>query len=247
MKTALVIGGSNGIGMAIVHTLLPDYEVTVIDRAKPDAFIQGQCKYVEFDLTSDDYSVFDAYNGVDLVMVTAGFGRLALFEDIDERLICQYFQVNTIPVMRMVKHFYNRLLSPHDFYFGVMVSIAGFMSSPFLSVYGATKAALKVFIESVNVELEKAGSTNRILNVSPGSIKGTCFNGSKSNDTDETLPLAREIVGCLLQKDDLFIPKYEEVYRHVLERYHDDFRTEGLHSYEYKQKSGRVKYKDVHE
>ena len=44
-----------------------------------------------------------------------------------------------------------------------MVSIAGFMSSPFFSVYGATKAALKIFIESVNVELERADSPNRLL------------------------------------------------------------------------------------
>jgi hypothetical protein len=39
--------------------------------------------------------------------------------------------------------------------------------------------------------------------------------------------------------DDRFIPRYEEVYREVLERYHNDFRAEGLHSYEYKMKSKR--------
>lgn len=113
------------------------------------------------------------------------------------------------------------------------------MFSPFFSIYGATKAALKIFIESVNVELEKAESTNRILNVSPGSIKGTSFNQGKT-DLTQTTDLAKQIVERIENKEDLFIPQYEEVFKHVLERYHDDFRKEGLHSYDYKAKSGRA-------
>ena len=120
-----------------------------------------------------------------------------------------------------------------------MVSFAGFMSSPFFSVYGATKAALKIFIESVNVELFKSGSENRILNVSPGSIKGTSFNQGKT-DLNQTFLLANEIIKQLEVKSDLFIPQYEEIFKHVLERYYTDFRVEGIHSYEYKKNSGRL-------
>jgi short-subunit dehydrogenase len=121
-----------------------------------------------------------------------------------------------------------------------MVSIAGFMSSPFFSVYGATKAALKIFIESVNVELEKKGTKNRILNVSPGSIQGTSFTQGKT-DLLLTKSLANDIILNLEHKNDLFIPKYEEVFKEVLERYHKDFREEGRHSYDYKLNSGRIK------
>lgn len=148
--------------------------------------------------------------------------------------------MNTIPVMRIIKCFYDKLESKNDFYCGVMVSISGFMSSPFFSVYGATKAALKIFIESVNVELEKSGTSNRILNVSPGSLKGTSFTKGKT-DLSVTAPMANEIIKHLEMKDDLFIPQYEEVFKNVLARYHDDFRAEGRHSYEYKVESGRVK------
>jgi short-subunit dehydrogenase len=148
--------------------------------------------------------------------------------------------VNSTAVMRVIHKFYDRLESSDDFYCGVMVSIAGFMSSPFFSVYGASKAALKIFIESVNVELEKSGSSNRILNVSPGSIKGTSFNQGKT-DLSQTTSLAEEIISHLEAKDDLFIPQYEEVFKKVLERYREDFREEGRHSYEYKLNSGRLK------
>lgn len=241
MKKALIVGGSNGIGLAIALCLSHEYEIIIIDKVAPSSPAADKFHFEQFDLTDADYSIFDKYTDVDLLMITAGFGRLALFSEIDEAIIPLYFQVNTTSVIRIIKHFYHRLADNACFRCGVMVSIAGFMSSPFFSVYGATKAALKIFIESVNVELEKAGSPNRILNVSPGSIKGTRFDGRTQNDTNETLPLARDIIAHLQAGDDLFIPKYDEVFSHVLERYHQDFRAEGRHSYEYKLESGRVK------
>ena len=88
--------------------------------------------------------------------------------------------------------------------------------------------------------IKKAGTTNRILNVSPGSIKGTSFNQG-ATDLNVTAPLAEEIIKNMEEKNDLFIPQYEEVFKNVLERYHADFRKEGLHSYDYKVASGRVK------
>lgn len=243
MKRALIVGGANGIGLSIATELARRQDVErvyVVDKSRvADEFLNPKFEVCEFDLTSDDYSVFDRFDDIDVLMITAGFGRLSLFRDVDESHIISSFNVNTIPVLRLIKRFYNKLESTDDFRCGVMVSIAGFMSSPFFSVYAASKAALRVFIESVNVELEKAGTSNRILNVSPGSLKGTAFTGGKT-DLATTAPMANEIIKHLEQKDDLFIPQYEEVFKNVLERYHDDFRAEGRHSYEYKIESGRV-------
>lgn len=244
MKRVLIVGGANGIGLSIAKTLTAREgikKVYIVDKQPlADEYKEEKIVSYQFDLTDENYFIFDRFDDIDALMITAGFGRLALFEDIDEKMIPLYFNVNTVAVIRVIKHFYDRLLSKDDFYCGVMVSIAGFMSSPFFSLYGATKAALKIFIESVNVELEKAGTTNRILNVSPGSIKGTSFNEGKT-DLSMTSMLAQEIVMHLENKEDLFIPQYDEVFKIVLERYHADFRKEGLHSYEYKEQSGRIK------
>lgn len=246
MKRVLVVGGANGIGLSIakVLTAKTDIEkVYIVDKSPlSPAYQEEKIESYQFDLTSADYSVFDRFEDIDGLIITAGFGRLALFNDIPEEMIATYFHVNTIAVIRVIKHFYKKLLSRDDFYCGVMVSIAGFMSSPFFSLYGATKAALKIFIESVNVELEKAGTTNRILNVSPGSIKGTSFNQGKT-DLSLITPLAGEIVSHVENKDDLFIPQYEEIFKNVLARYQEDFRAEGRHSYEYKMNSGRINNK----
>ena len=243
MKRVLVVGGANGIGLSIAKVLTARSEterVYIIDKVPlSEEYREDKILSFQFDLTCEDYSFFDQFTDIDGLMITAGFGKLALFKDIPEEMIATYFNVNTIAVIRVVKHFYNRLLSKNDFYCGVMVSIAGFMSSPFFSLYGATKAALKVFIESINVELEKAESPNRILNVSPGSIKGTSFNQERTN-LAMINPLAKDIIEHLKNKDDLFIPHYEEIFKEVLDRYRRDFRAEGRNSYEYKLKSGRV-------
>lgn len=249
MKKTLVVGGANGIGLSIATELAqrPTVErIYIVDRVPvsvENLHPKFDCHI--FDLESDDYSIFDRFNDIDSLMITAGFGSLRLFKDIDEQHIISSFKVNAEAPIRIIKHFYDRISSQDDFHCGVMVSIAGFMSSPFFSIYAATKAALKIFIESVNVELEKSGTTNRILNVSPGSIKGTSFNKGKT-DLSLTQSLSKEIISHLEAKDDLFIPQYEEVFKMVLERYHKDFREEGRHSYDHKVNSKRVSPPFIH-
>lgn len=243
MKRALVVGGANGMGLSIATELAAREgieKVYIVDKAViSEEFMNPKFEGYQFDLTQEDYSIFDKFQDIDTLMITAGFGKLSLFKDVPESYITNSFAVNSIAPIRIIHHFMDKLSGGDDFHCGEMVSIAGFMSSPFFAIYGATKAALKIFIESVNVELEKNGSKNRILNVSPGSIKGTSFNNGKT-DLSLTEDLANEIVKHLEAKDDLFIPKYEEIFQHVLARYQADFREEGRHSYDYKLNSGRI-------
>lgn len=243
IKRILVVGGSNGIGLSIATELAKREsieKVYIVDKAPlVEEFMNPKFEVFQFDLINEDYSFFNRFNDINALMITAGFGKLALFKDVTESYITSSFNVNTIPVLRLIHKFYGKLEQHDDFYCGVMVSIAGFMSSPFFAVYGATKAALKIFIESVNVELKKGGSKNCILNVSPGSLKGTSFSTGKT-DLTVTSPMANAIIEHLEAKDDLFIPQYEEVFKEVLSRYNADFRKEGEHSYDYKLNSGRL-------
>lgn len=240
MKKALVIGGSNGIGLSIVKNLEMYDQVYIVDKVAPEIDLGNKVSYEFFDLRNQDFTIFNKYEDVNCLIITSGFGRLALFEDLEDNMITDLFSVNAIAVIRLIKYFYKKINSKEDFYCAVMGSISGFLSSPFFSVYGATKAAVCKFIESVNVELEKGGSVNRILNVSPGSIKGTQFYNEKNN-IELTTPLARAIIENTHAKNDLFIPQYDEIFKDVLERYHQDFRSFGSNSYDYKVNSGRLK------
>lgn len=242
IKNALVVGGSNGIGLAIALELLRQgAKVTVVDRIAPDAAACAMADSLSFrqeNLLNDDVSFLEEYKDIDMLMITAGFGRVAKFETIVPAEIGNSFQVNTVSLFKIIRFYYDRMLGDDDFYCGVMGSISGLVSSPLFALYGATKAAVCNGVESLNVELEKAGSKNRILNVSPGSIKGTRFNGG-SNNLNETELLAREIVGRIIRRETLFIPKYEETFKGVIDSYREDPHAYGLHSYEYKCQSGR--------
>lgn len=115
-----------------------------MDKVEPDysqvpSDIKHLVSFRKFDLLFDDYSLFDEFNDIDTLIITAGFGKLSLFEDMQEDTIVDMISVNTTSVLRIIKHFYGSIHSRKPFYTAVMVSIAGFMSSPFSAFTGQVK------------------------------------------------------------------------------------------------------------
>ena len=235
----LVVGGSSGIGLSIVLNLVSRQEydrVYVIDKAVfPAEYLTEKVQAEVCDLSLGDYSCLNRMEDINALYITAGFGHLRFFQDLSESYIQSSFSVNAIAPIQIIRHYYDRLLSKEVFYCGVMVSIAGRLSSPLFSVYSATKAALSKFIEAVNVELDVQGSKNRILEVSPGSMKGTGFTGGVSHP-EMTAELAGEIIRRAQAHDGLFIPQYDEVFKGVIKRYEADAHKFGVESYWYKKK-----------
>lgn len=241
MKQALVIGGSNGIGLAITLELQnKGYAVHVVDKEYNSVFdTLTQVEFEQVNLLNNDFTFLQHYLDIDALVITAGFGRIAPFENLRDQEIQNNFQVNSIAVLKILLRYFLRMKQREPFLCSVMGSIAGLISSPLFATYGATKAALCKAIESLNIELEKAGTDNRILNVSPGSIKGTRFNGG-DNDLSKTKEMAKEIIRRMEDRQTLWIPQYDEIFHNVLERYHDNPRQFGLESYDYKMASGRM-------
>jgi len=236
---ALVVGGSSGIGLSIVLNLVrrKEYDrLYVVDKTIfPENYVNDKVVTIICDLSQGDYSCFEKIDDINALYITAGFGHLSLFQDISGDYIKNCFSVNTIAPIQIIRHYYDRLLCSESFACGVMVSIAGRLSSPLFSVYSATKAALSKFIEAINVELDVQGSLNRILEVSPGSMKGTGFTGGISMP-EMTAELAQEIIQRAEAHEELFIPQYEEVFKSVLERYEADAHRFGVDSFWYKKK-----------
>jgi len=240
MKTALVVGGSNGIGAAIVEQLLhQNYtQIFVLDKSKPAVDFGSKIVFVKHNLLQFDISVLEQFADIDTLIITAGFGRIATFDSIVDIEIANSFRVNAETVCRIIKFFYAKIQSTGNFYCAVMGSIAGLVASPMFALYGATKSAVCSFIESINIELEKHGTSNRILNVSPGSIAGTRFNGGET-DLVQIRELAQEIVQKMFQKQSLFIPQFDEIYGRVLNNYKENPHEFALQSFDYKNNSDR--------
>lgn len=250
MKKVLVVGGNSGIGLAMVLNLL--------ERGSERVYILGKCapceedipqnmaqKFKErtsfrrIDLTQDSLECLESIMDIDTLLITAGFGRVAPFEELTATETEKLIKCNMLGPVQVIQKYYSKIRSNTDFYCAVMGSIAGHVASPLFSVYGASKSGLCSFVENVNVELCHDGYQNRILDVSPGSLKGTNFNG-KGNDLEQVAEIAEQIITRMYARQTLYIPQYEEIYKGVLERYHTDPMRYGVESYDYKLKSGRI-------
>lgn len=242
---AIVVGGSNGIGLAVSRKLIDrGYFVTIFDKCAPESnsFQANQFQYTYCNLLDFNEELFASLvndKDIEVLIITAGIGRIAEFQAHHIVEIDNIFEIDTISTIKIIRILYERIRSSETFFTGVIGSISGWLSSPCASVYAAAKAGVIRFIESVNIELEAAGLNNRILDISPASFKGSRFYGGE-NDISALEPLANQILFHLFNRDTLFIPQYEEIYKAVIERYHDNPREYGLHSYNYKKESGRL-------
>ena len=249
----LIIGGNSGIGLAIARHFFernaekiyiigkdgPDYK-SIPENIKND--FENRVVFRKQNFVSFDFSVFDDVCDFDSLIITAGFGRVALFEDLTEAEVKNLLEVNLVSIARIIKHFYHKIANDKDFYTAVMVSICGQIVSPFFSVYGSSKGGLRFLIENLNCELQAAGFKNRILDVSPGSFKGSAFNGGQNN-LSQLDDLANEIIKRMFNREVLFIPQYDEIYRTVLNKYHSNSIEFGQESYKYKIASNRLSSK----
>lgn len=234
------------MGLAISKAYIEKgYKVIIVDQYEPESNVlldESNFEYIHTDLFYFDEHLFRGLaedNSIKVLMITAGCGRAAAFEYLHLAEIQKLMQVNATAGMQIISCFYSRLKEMEYFYCGIMVSITGMISSPLFSVYAASKAALFRFIESINIELEVNGTDNRILNISPASFQGSRFNGG-SNELSQLKNLAAEIIERMFNREQLYIPQYEETFREVIDRYKKDPHEYGLHSYEYKMQSGRV-------
>lgn len=245
MKKAVVVGGSNGIGLAISKDLInKGFFIEVCDCVLPEEgvlnpklFHYNYCDLLDFDTSLFTSLAVD--KDVMVLMITAGIGRVADFQAHHIAEIDKMLTIDTVSTIKIIRIFYERILSEETFYAGVMGSISGWLCSPAASVYSAAKAAVVRLVESVNIELESAGTKNRILDVSPASFSGSKFYGGK-NDLSLTSPLAEAIVKCLFARETRFIPHYEEKFKDILTRYYTNPHEYGFYSYQYKKDSGRL-------
>lgn len=131
MKKAVVIGGSNGIGLAISLNLIDrGYSVKIMDLVAPDENLLEkniyQFEYCNLmDFQDDQFETLAQDQDISLLMITAGVGRIADFECFHISEIEKILTVDMLSTLKILKIFYKRIKCDSDFYCGVMGSISG--------------------------------------------------------------------------------------------------------------------------
>ncbi|MDF8332943.1 SDR family oxidoreductase [Novosphingobium cyanobacteriorum] len=180
-KTALVTGGSRGIGRAVALRLAADGACVAVnyrsDRAAADDVVAqivahgGSAFALQADVGDPAqieamFTAFDAQtDGLDILINNAGIGSMATLAETDEALFDSQFRVNAKGPFFVTRAALSRLRDG-----GRIVNLSSMVAQvayPSCVAYAMTKAAINHFTRSMAAELGARGIT--VNAIAPGA------------------------------------------------------------------------------
>ena len=205
-KVAVVTGGSGGIGFGAAKRLVADGAYVFITgrrQAELDAAVaeigrnvtgvQGDVSKLQ-DLDRLFATVKERKGKIDILFANAGIAEPAPLGSITEELYDRTFNANVKGALFTVQKALPLLRDGASVI--LTSSVVGSKGNPAVSVYSATKAALRSFARTFTVDLKDRKI--RVNVVSPGAIDTEGLRGLRHTDSDglnslyrERIPLAR--------------------------------------------------------
>ncbi len=149
MKKIIIIGGSRGIGKAIVHTLLPKYQVINISRNTPD-YSHANLTHHSCDVTTN---TLPEINQADGLIYCPGSINLKPFKRLSLEDFRSDFEINVMGAVKAIQT-YTPALSQSDFGSIVLFStVATSLGMPFHASIATAKSAVEGLTKSVAAEL----------------------------------------------------------------------------------------------
>jgi len=190
-KTALVTGGSSGIGLALSARLLArgyrllwvsldEAEITQSKAALTTQFPEAEIEGLALDL-GKAHAVeriiqwAEGRGGIDLLVNNAGFGVYGASVELAVEAEQAMVDVNAKALHALCRAFIPRLTDRGG---GTILNIASnsaFVPTPGLAVYAATKAFVRHYSLALRDELDQADSPVRVVTVCPSAVSDTPF------------------------------------------------------------------------
>jgi NAD(P)-dependent dehydrogenase (short-subunit alcohol dehydrogenase family) len=177
MPSALVTGGSSGIGRAVARMLRDEgYELTLASRtaSKVEASAAELGALAVTANVADEQDCVrlvadhaERYGGLDVLVNSAGLGIGGTVEALQTKHIDLQLAVNLRGLLLVTREAIPLLKQSRGWVFN-LASIAGTTATPGLVVYGATKAAVIALTRSLNGELDADGI--RAIAICPGFV-----------------------------------------------------------------------------
>ena len=177
MPSALVTGGSSGIGLAIARMLRDEgFDLTLasrrqekIERAAAEIGAYG----VVADVSREEDCVRvvaehrDRFGDLHVLVNSAGIGIAGTVESLQTKHVDLQVGVNLRSLLLVTREALPLLKAARGWVVN-LASIAGTTATPALTVYGATKAAVIALTRSLNAEVE--GDGVRAIALCPGFV-----------------------------------------------------------------------------
>lgn len=195
-KTALITGGSKGIGYGIAQSMLHEgMKVAITSRSQDSAQkaadelskpgkgeVLGIAADVR-DLASQQDAVrqtVDAFGSIDVFIANAGLGHFGSIEDLTVDQWNETIDTNLTGVFYSIKASLDALKDSSG-YFITIGSLAGTNFFAGGSAYNASKFGLTGFSQAVMLDLRNYGI--KVSTIMPGSV-ATYFNNHQPNEAD---------------------------------------------------------------
>lgn len=196
-KTALITGGSKGIGYGIAAALMEQHmRVAITSRSQSHAeeaanqlnqVGKGEAIGIAADVR-DFHSqqqavekVMQKWGQLDLLVANAGLGHFAPIEDLTLDQWHETIDTNLTGVFYSIKAGLEALKATKG-YFITISSLAGTNFIPKGSAYNASKFGVTGFTQSVMLDLRQYGI--RVTTIMPGSV-ATYFNNHQPDSQDD--------------------------------------------------------------
>jgi NAD(P)-dependent dehydrogenase (short-subunit alcohol dehydrogenase family) len=227
MGSALVTGGSSGIGLAIARMLHEEgYELTLASRTREKVEAAAEelgALAVTANVSSEEDCIRtvaahrERYGGMDVLVNSAGLGIAGTVESLQTTHVDLQLGVNLRGLLIVTRESIPLLTESRGWVVN-LASIAGTTATPGLVVYGATKAAVIAATRSQNLELEDAGV--RAIALCPGFVDTAmaAWSGIEPDDMIRPEDCAEVVRMCLRLSPHARIPSVviERVGRHEL-------------------------------
>jgi short-subunit dehydrogenase len=191
-KVVVITGGTDGIGRALVESLLEQGASVATCSRNHDKLYQLQIQYPQYPLhtlTCDVSkpeecqrfidSTLQTFGKIDILINNAGVSMRASFSDTDIRVMQTLMDTNFWGAVYCTKRALPSLLAEKGIIVGIS-SIAGYRGLPGRSGYSASKHALQGWLEALRTELLETGT--HVMWVCPGftssNIRKTALNQS---------------------------------------------------------------------
>ena len=177
MRSALITGGSSGIGLAIARMLREEgFELSLASRTRDKieaaaAAVGAHAIAADVGKEEDCIRVVaehkDRFGGLDMLVNSAGIGIAGTVESLQTKHIDLQLGINLRGLLLVTREAIPLLKETSGWVIN-LASIAGTSPTPGLTVYGATKAAVIALTRSMNAELDADGV--RAIALCPGFV-----------------------------------------------------------------------------
>jgi 3-oxoacyl-[acyl-carrier protein] reductase len=196
IKTALITGGSKGIGYGVAESLIKEgVKVAITSRTQASAdeaaaelnkIKEGYAIGIESDvrdLASQENAVskiMELWGRLDYVIANAGVGHFAPIQSLTSEQWQETIDINLTGTFNSIKASYEQLKETQG-YFITISSLAGTNFFAAGGAYNASKFGVVGFSQAIMMDLRKDGI--KVTTIMPGSV-ATYFNGHVPSEKD---------------------------------------------------------------